>query len=257
MIITQLSGANRKGAMTEEEKVFGVARGNQITPRRQRQHGHAASGSASSASLDVQSPEALEAQVLPMVDEGSVAVSMSPGSPSHEASVVVSLPTHESVLSSQELVQEVEERVAEVKPAGPYVPRNQRTSPGQSQRRINEEKEDYDQDGDRKEEEEEEEMPVVPDLLFSGGVSGTGLGTRGAFEVLTVGSSESSESSSSSSSSSSSYNTDNAAGQQQKESGRWQTTPADRKATLEAIQIANNGGQYHLSDIGAGEEEGT
>merc|ERR1711988_1224053 len=26
-----LSGANRKGAMTEEEKVFGVARGNQVT----------------------------------------------------------------------------------------------------------------------------------------------------------------------------------------------------------------------------------
>merc|ERR1712146_567524 len=120
-------------------------------------------------------------------------------------------------------VQEAEERLAEGKPAGPYVPRNQRPSPGQSQRRRNEEKEDYDQDGDRKEEEEEEEMPIVPDLLVSGGVSGTGLGTKGAFEVLTVGSSESS---SSSSSSSSSYNTNNAAGQQQqKESGRWQTTP--------------------------------
>ena len=51
--------------MTEEEKVFGVARGNQITPRRQqRQHGRTASGSAPSASLGVQSPEALEAQVL-------------------------------------------------------------------------------------------------------------------------------------------------------------------------------------------------
>ena len=129
--------------------MFGVARGNQMTPRRRQGGGGGGGGGSASASPgsnshhsggggSVLSPEMYEGEVLQMVDE--VSVSRSPGSPSHEASVPLQHQNQSSqgqgggdngsdgVGVSQEglerQVREAQQRLAEVKPAGPYVPKS-------------------------------------------------------------------------------------------------------------------------------------